>query len=89
MSESHLHVDYGDHLHESALVEGNIGPVVDFDYAALENWDEPSANKDDPVTFGEMSSAFCVILNWICRSPHPNVVASRALDLEFWLAPMN
>jgi hypothetical protein len=34
-----------------------------------------------------MASALAVVLDFVCNNPALNVIAGRALALQFWLAP--
>jgi hypothetical protein len=77
----------GDHIHDfSVNSDGKPEPIIGFDWDAVEDDDEPN-EENDTVSFGDMSSALCVILAWICRSPHAVVRSSRACSLLLWLNP--
>jgi hypothetical protein len=83
--DNHIHeVGFGDN-HEAVPVT-NPDDFYDRLDRRLNGENEPPA-EEDAVTFKEMASALAVVLDFICNTPHPNVIAGRALALQFLLPP--
>jgi hypothetical protein len=83
--------EHDDHIHDIGFEGNEAVPISNPDdfYDQLDRRlaGEEDAPQEDAVTFKEMASALAVVLDFACAGNHPNIIAGRALALQFWVAP--
>jgi len=73
-----------DPLHPVVLEGGELHPIVNFDFAAI---DGPESELS--VSLTEMASGLSEILFWLSSSRDPALVAGRVHSLYTWLNPID
>ena len=73
--------DLSDHVHRLATENGDICPVIDFDYQQVEGY----AETEKTIPMAEASAALAMIINWVTELRDLRANGARAAALSFLL----